>query len=996
MKNKSGIVSFFATMLFLMLAACGGGGSNTNSNTTIVNSASPTTGTVQISGTVQPDSADPTANGAQVGATVYVIGQEGSSVQTDSNGNFSLNVDPQLSDIVLSGPSLKGRPARTASSRLPAGTKTINYGIIVAFPHLDPSHGRKVNFLAVTDQHNTVPTIYVNTVGSITGHAYLQNQTDHSGITVYIPGTSFSAITAADGSYTISHVPSGTYDVLRAEKFGTTYRFAMLSNITVNSAQQTVVADMLLQLSTGPFGSVLINNGAAFTNSAAVNLSIAPSGDAVLMSISDRPDFVGATWEPVQSTKQYTFPGSFSSGGSLANVYIKFAQDSGLASSPITTSIYIDTAPMATRVSPVSVTMSQTPTLQWDYAPPMPNPTYHVQLTNAGDTSFLSPLVDEGGLTDAQDVVPSTLSEGAYIWCVAITYSGTELNWGPAWAFTIDRTAGTLQAPLNLSKTNTPSPHFSWLANPSASSYGFILATNSALTSVVRSATGITGNSYDLATPLSSTPSTTYYWAVTPYDSLNNPGTISDVWSFRLDTAGPTGSVMVFSTTTGTGIVINDGDVFTGTRSITPRFGATDSTGIVAYYLSESATTPSASDPGWTSVTQTTNYSAYGSFILSGGTGSKTVYVWFKDAVGNISSTYSDTINLLDFTPNTQTIDQGGNGGFPSMTYAPNAGVNVVYVDELNNSGIKYLTNYIGSWSWPLALDTSTPISTGSDHSLVTHATGTYSYSSWSLHMAYSDGYSGHTYYLYKPGLIRSPWQTRVTVDTAPNTYSYNMPAIAVSSNLSPVTRYNKAHIAYTGYDALKYATNETGSWATTTVDNSTRVYGQSLSIAVDSNNDVYISYLDYTTTTVKVVKRTSGVWGTPTSVENVGTTYLSTSLAVGLNDNVHLAYTNGAGALRYASLSGSWTPVTAAASAGMSISLAVDPATDAVYVSYPVFGALRLATNVYGAWAYAAIDTTMSPSQTSLAVSPSSPHSVHIAYFTGTDWSLRYTFADY
>lgn len=989
----------FMVLLFslLLIVSCGGGGSNTNTtNTTVVNNAQQSTGTVMISGTVQPDPSDPTSAGTNSGATVYVIGQEDAAVQTDANGNFQLNVDPQLTGTVLSGPSLRSRPAKTAVARVPAGTMTIDYGIIVAFPHLDPSHGRKVNFLAVTDQQNTAPTIYVNTVGSITGHAYLQGRTDHSGITVYIPGTSFSAITAADGSYTISHVPSGTYDVLRAERFGTTYRYAILSDITVATAQQTIVADMLLQLSTGPFGSVLINNGAAFTNSAAVNLAIAPSGDAVLMSISDRSDFVGASWEPVQSTKQYTFPGSFASGGSLANLYIKFAQDSGLASSPITTAIYIDTEPLTTRVSPVSVTMSQTPTLQWQYSPPMPNPAYHVQLTNAADTGFLSPLVDVSGLAAGQYSVPSTLSEGNYIWRTAITYNGAELNWGPAWSFTIDRTAGTLQAPLNLSKSNNTSPHFSWLPNASAGSYGFVIATNSALTAVVQSATGISGSAFDLATPLSSTPSTTYYWAVTPYDSLGNPGTRSDVWSFRLDTAGPTGSVMVYSTNTGTGIFINNGDVFTGTRSIAPRLGATDSTGIVAYYLSESSATPAANDPGWTAITQTTNYGAYVSFTVSGGTGSKTVYAWFKDAVGNISGAYSDTINLLDFTPNLQTIDQGGNGGFPSLTYAPNAGVNIVYLDELNDSGIKYMTDYTGSWSWPTVIDSSYPISTGTDHSLVTHPSGTSPASYWTLHTAYSDGYSGHTYYLYKPGLIRSPWYARVTVDTAPNSQSYNMPAIAVSSDASPITRFNKAHIAYTGYDRLKYATNETGSWATTTVDAATQVYGQSLSIAVDSGNDVFISYLDSVNQTINVIRRTGGIWGSPTVVENVGTTYVNTSLAVGLSGNVHLAYTNSAGALRYANLSGGWTPVTVGAGASPIISLAADPATDAVYISYPVYGALRLATNVYGAWANALIDSSMSPYHTSLAVSPTAPHSVHIGYFTGTDWSLRYTFADY
>ena len=310
---------------------------------------------------------------------------------------------------------------------------------------------------------------------------------------MYIPGTSFSAITDANGAYTITGVPSGTYNVLRAEKFGTTYHFAILSDVTVNTNQQTSVADMLLQLSTGPFGGVLINNNAAFTTSPTVTLSIASSSDAILMSISSDPNFVGAAWEPVQATKQFTFPGTYANGGSIANVYVKFAQESGLASSPITSSIYIDTSPAATMVDPVSVTMSQTPTLDWDYSPPMPSPKYHVQLAN--NSSFTSPIVDVNNISTSQYIVPTTLNQGTYYWRVAIIYNGSELSSGPTWTFNIDRTAGTLQSPANLSKINNTTPQFTWLPNPSAASYSFTARDKSDLTNVVKTVSGLTGSS---------------------------------------------------------------------------------------------------------------------------------------------------------------------------------------------------------------------------------------------------------------------------------------------------------------------------------------------------------------------------------------------------------------------------------------------------------------------------------------------------------------------
>jgi subtilisin family serine protease len=100
-------------------------------------------------------------------------------------------------------------------------------------------------------------------------------------------------------------------------------------------------------------------------------------------------------------------------------------------------------------------------------------------------------------------------------------------------------------------------------------------------------------------------------------------------------------------------ILINGGSSDTTSTSVTLALSATDSIGVTGYYISETSSTPS---PGsFTSVTSTTNYSANVPFALSSGSGTKTVYAWFKDAPGNISSRASDTI--------TYTADESGGGG---------------------------------------------------------------------------------------------------------------------------------------------------------------------------------------------------------------------------------------------------------------------------------------------------------------------------------------------
>lgn len=97
---------------------------------------------------------------------------------------------------------------------------------------------------------------------------------------------------------------------------------------------------------------------------------------------------------------------------------------------------------------------------------------------------------------------------------------------------------------------------------------------------------------------------------------------------------------------TGPSISINSGDASTTSPSVTLTLSATDDVGVTAYYASETSTPPLASASGWDSVTPTTSYSDSVSFTLSSGSGTKTVYVWFKDAAGNISLSANDSISL--------------------------------------------------------------------------------------------------------------------------------------------------------------------------------------------------------------------------------------------------------------------------------------------------------------------------------------------------------------
>ena len=204
---------------------------------------------------------------------------------------------------------------------------------------------------------------------------------------------------------------------------------------------------------------------------------------------------------------------------------------------------------------------------------------------------------------------------------------------------TVTPTGSAPSAPTGVTATaGNGQVSISWSPVSGATSYNIYWSTATGVTKTT--GTKLTGATSPY-THTGLTNGMTYYHVVTAVNSYGESSESNQV------SATPSSTATSDTTApTSPSVSIDSGASSTTSTSVALTLSATDNVGVTAYYASETSTTPSASAAGWTSVTSTTSYSASVSFTLSSGSGTKTVYVWFKDAAGNISASSSDSITL--------------------------------------------------------------------------------------------------------------------------------------------------------------------------------------------------------------------------------------------------------------------------------------------------------------------------------------------------------------
>jgi PKD repeat protein len=161
--------------------------------------------------------------------------------------------------------------------------------------------------------------------------------------------------------------------------------------------------------------------------------------------------------------------------------------------------------------------------------------------------------------------------------------------------------------------------------------------------------TGSFGRNPRFLVPSTMSSGTTYYLRVRAVDMAGNLGpSLATTFSYSFDTVVPVSRTAAD--------FVGSGAATVWSRSTTLSLSASDDSGVVGYFVAETATPPLPSAAGWVGISSTKSYSAKVAFTLSSGDGAKTVYVWFKDRAGNVSAVTCDSVVLQ-----TPTYELAGN-----------------------------------------------------------------------------------------------------------------------------------------------------------------------------------------------------------------------------------------------------------------------------------------------------------------------------------------------
>jgi len=414
-----------------------------------------------------------------------------------------------------------------------------------------------------------------------------------------------------------------------------------------DAAGNTKTASDKITLDTTPPSdlSIYINNGSSYTNSQQVTLTLSAAGGPTKIYLSNDK----INWQEYDYTTSITW--NLTTGDGLKTVWYKAADAAGNNATAISATITLDT----TAPSPVllntpadgATVTTQTPQFTWS-DPNSDTKNYYIEIIQSG-TTIQSSYVNTTSYT------AEALAPGSYGWKVIVYDRANNSATTTQRSFTISVTGLAIPTPTYppngayFNNTNV-NPELRWSQVTNATAYDIQYGTSQNNLSNLAS---VTNPYYEITSPLSH--GTTIYWRV----RARNTTTVtnySSIRSFTIDTQPPTGL----------SIVINNGESYTSSRTVTLSLSATGATGMMI------SNNPDFTGASWEAYTTSKTWE------IKSGDGVKTVYFKVRDsaigeygaaagAYANIAPPVSDTI-ILDTTPPVITDPVPADNGTTTVT----------------------------------------------------------------------------------------------------------------------------------------------------------------------------------------------------------------------------------------------------------------------------------------------------------------------------------------
>lgn len=525
-----------------------------------------------------------------------------------------------------------------------------------------------------------------------------------------------------------------------------------------------------------PTGEVIINNGAQYTGGTNVSLTLKASdaykvagyykSNSAEAPLAATPGWVTVTKATVMvNTVSHAIP----SDPGMATVHVWFKDAGGNISADITNTITLDTSPPAgTLVVKGGAAFSNSVKVVLTLNGADDNRMAGFYKSNIGNTPSASApgWIATSASASVTNTVNHSLAAGTGTKTVYAWYKDAAGNVSPVISNTIvlDVTPPTGSVTINGGSTITNSPSVTLALNasdnnnvagyyasnlaapPLSNAAGWVMVPQAAIFSDTISHTLTAGSGLK----------TVYVWYM---DFLGNvSATLTN--TVTLDVTPPTGSV-----------AINNGVSLTNSPSVKLKLSASDTGNVAGYFKSNTNTPPLASDPGWTDVTPATTFAATVNHTVAAGSGSRTVYVWYKDALGNVSTAFGNSITLDTVAPTGVVVINNGaqitNSTSLSLTLK-SADVYKVAGYYKSNAGTAPLADTAG---WVAVAQATSVINT------VTHAVA-----------AGSGQKTVHVWFKDVAGNISPDISNSITLDTSPPAGSFTIDSDAAFTNSANVT----------------------------------------------------------------------------------------------------------------------------------------------------------------------------------------------------------------